>query len=90
MQDSKEITWGGDFNGDNDGADDRAEQGVAANDADSGTSGKSDADGWQQYRRWISKAPAPRGKRNGIDPSLYTWKGYRTWTEQVKRNWSDS
>ena len=48
-----------------------------------------DADGWQQYRRWISKAPAPRGRRVGIDPSLYTWKGYRTWSEQVKRNWTD-
>ncbi len=48
-----------------------------------------DADGWQQYRRWISKAPAPRGRRVGIDPSLYTWKGYRNWTEQVKRNWTD-
>ncbi len=48
-----------------------------------------DADGWQQYRHWISKAPAPRGRRVGIDPSLYTWKGYRKWTEQVKRNWSD-
>ncbi len=47
-------------------------------------------DGWQQYRRWISKAPAPRSRRNGLDPSLYTWKGYRNWTEQVKRNWSDS
>ena len=30
-----------------------------------------DADGWQQYRRWISKAPAPRGRRVGIDPSLF-------------------
>ena len=48
-----------------------------------------DADGWQQYRRWISKAPAPRGRRVGIDPSLYTWKGYRSWSEQVKRNWTD-
>ncbi len=48
-----------------------------------------DADGWQQYRRWISKAPAPRGRRSGIDPSLYTWKGYRNWTEQVKRDWSE-
>ena len=47
-----------------------------------------DADGWQQYRRWISKAPAPRGRRSSIDPSLYTWKGYRNWTEQVKRNWT--
>jgi len=49
-----------------------------------------EADGWQQYRRWISKAPAPRDRRSSIDPSLYTWKGYRSWTEQVKRNWTDS
>ncbi|MCH5375325.1 MAG: hypothetical protein JJ992_15240 [Planctomycetes bacterium] len=47
-----------------------------------------DADGWQQYRRWISKAPAPRGRRAGIDPALYSWKGYREWTDQVRRNWS--
>ena len=51
---------------------------------------ESDPDGWQQYRRWISKAPAPRGRRTGVDPSLYTWKGYRSWSEQVKRNWQDS
>ncbi len=49
-----------------------------------------EVDGWQQYRRWISKAPAPRDRRSSIDPSLYTWKGYRSWTEQVKRNWTDS
>jgi len=47
-----------------------------------------DADGWQQYRQWISKAPAPRGRRTGIDPALYTWKGYRSWSEKVKRNWN--
>jgi hypothetical protein len=46
-----------------------------------------DADGWKQYRQWISKAPAPRGRRVGIDPALYTWKGYRSWSEKVKRNW---
>ncbi len=47
-----------------------------------------DADGWQQYRRWISKAPAPRSRRSGIDPSLYSWKGYRDWSDHVKRNWT--
>ena len=46
-----------------------------------------DADGWQQYRRWVSKAPAPRNRRAGIDPSLYSWKGYRDWSDNVKRNW---
>jgi len=51
---------------------------------------ESDPDGWQQYRRWISKAPTPRGRRAGLDPSLYTWKGYRSWSEQVKRNWRET
>jgi hypothetical protein len=85
MQDSKENAWANDYN------DDAAED-VSANDRDAGmqSGDKSDPDGWQQYRRWISKAPVPRGRRTGVDPSLYTWKGYRSWTEQVKRNWSDS
>ncbi|MBT8081524.1 MAG: hypothetical protein KJP08_01860 [Gammaproteobacteria bacterium] len=47
-----------------------------------------DADGWDQYRQWISKAPVPGTKRSGIDPSLYSWKGYRDWTDKVRRNWS--
>ena len=46
-----------------------------------------DADGWQQYRRWITKAPATRTRRTGVDPALYSWKGYRDWSDQVKRNW---
>lgn len=49
-----------------------------------------DADGWKKYRHWISKAPAPRNRRAGIDPALYSWKGYRDWSEQVKRNWIKS
>ena len=28
-------------------------------------------------------------RRGGIDPSLYTLIGYRSWAEQVKRNWSE-
>ena len=83
MPESKNMTWV-----DNIGTD--AEVDPKAEDT---TLGKpepaaNDADGWQQYRRWISKAPAPRGRRSGIDPSLYTWKGYRDWSDQVKRNWA--
>lgn len=86
MQDSKDIDWAGEYRRSD--ADDeeanvsREEVAEASNDDDA-------ADGWQQYRRWISKAPAPRTRRSSIDPSLYSWKGYRTWTEQVKRNWND-
>jgi hypothetical protein len=48
-----------------------------------------DADGWQQYRRWVTKAPAPRNRRVGIDPSLYSWRNYRNWTDEIKRSWPD-
>lgn len=81
MQETKEISWANGYDGEPDAADDHAEvKEPAAN----------EADGWQQYRKWISTAPAPRSRRSGVDPSLYTWKGYRSWSEQVKRNWSDS
>jgi len=85
MQDTKEIGAASDSkleSGTDDASRDR-ESGLHAGD-------RSDADGWQQYRKWISTAPAPRTRRGSVDPTLYTWKGYRTWTEQIKRNWSDS
>jgi hypothetical protein len=84
MQESKEISWAADYD-----AESQEESQDSNGAADEQSKGSSDPDGWQQYRRWISKAPVPRQRRGGIDPSLYTWKGYRNWTEQVKRNWSD-
>lgn len=84
MQDSKEISWANDYE-EQASETGSIEHAGAANDQQA-----ADPDGWQQYRQWISKAPAPRKRRSGVDPSLYTWKGYRSWTEQVKRKWSDS
>ncbi len=84
MQESKEISWASDLD-----ADTQEESQDSGCEADVQRNGSSDPDGWQQYRKWISKAPVPRQRRGGIDPSLYTWKGYRNWTEQVKRNWSE-
>jgi len=82
MPDSKNLKW----------VDSYTEESESTKSSDSAVAPElpaaNDADGWQQYRRWISKAPAPRGRRASIDPSLYTWKGYRNWTEQVKRNWT--
>jgi hypothetical protein len=85
MQDSKETAWSSRFGKDVDlenGASDAGDAAKAGHDRDT--------DGWQQYRRWISKAPAPTRRRGGVDPSLYTWKGYRNGTEHVKRNWNDN
>ena len=84
MQDSKETAWSTGY-----GKDVELDSGAEQIGDDRMQAEANDADGWQQYRRWISKAPAPTRRRGGLDPSLYTWKGYRNWTEQVKRNWND-
>ena len=83
MPDSKHIKWPDSYGMD-------AEQKPTAPDAtlDRKEPAANDADGWQQYRRWISKAPTPRSRRSGIDPALYSWKGYRDWSDTVKRNWA--
>ena len=83
MPDSKNMKWDESIGKD-------TEQEPKADDAtpDANEPAANDADGWKQYRRWISKAPTPRGRRAGIDPSLYSWKGYRDWTDQVRRNWA--
>lgn len=83
MPDSKNLRWADDYGTDVDSTAGETDKPVRA-----AAPAANDADGWQQYRHWISKAPAPRGRRSGIDPALYTWKGYRNWTEQVKRNWT--
>ena len=82
MPDSKHLRWVDDYSTDAESQRDDSEKSVTKS-----APAANDADGWQQYRQWISKAPAPRGRRSGIDPALYTWKGYRDWSEQVKRNW---
>lgn len=84
MPDNKHMKWDDSFGTDAEQESKTDDAPVAANDEPAAN----DADGWQQYRRWISKAPAPRSRRSGIDPSLYSWKGYRDWTDQVRRNWS--
>jgi len=83
MAESKHMKWDPNFGKD-------AERDTKADDAPlaGNQPAANDADGWKQYRHWISKAPTPRGRRTGIDPSLYSWKGYRDWTDQVRRNWT--
>ncbi len=83
MPDSKNLKWADSFGTD-------TERDAKAKDAtlDNKEPAANDADGWQQYRQWISKAPTTRSARSGIDPALYSWKGYRDWSDQVKRTWA--
>lgn len=46
-----------------------------------------DMSGWDQYRRWLNRVQQPDQRRSPIDPALYTWKGYRNWSDKVRRDW---
>jgi hypothetical protein len=47
-----------------------------------------DVGGWDSYRRWLNRVQTPDAKRRAnMDPALYTWKGYRNWSEKVRRDW---
>ncbi len=80
MPDSKNLRWLDEYD---------AKAKESADDASLATDqpAANDADGWQQYRRWVTKAPAPTSRRVGIDPNLYNWRNYRNWTDEVKRSW---
>lgn len=79
MPESKNLNW----------LPETGDQGPEADVAELEANAANDADGWQQYRRWVTRAPAPNRRRVGIDPSLYNWRNYRNWTDEVKRSWPD-
>ena len=43
--------------------------------------------GWDSYRRWLNRVQSSDKRRAVMDPALYTWKGYRNWSEKVRRDW---
>jgi len=47
-----------------------------------------DVSGWEAYRRWLTRVQAPEKRRAPLDAGLYTWKGYRNWSDKVRRDWS--
>jgi hypothetical protein len=49
-----------------------------------------DVAGWDSYRRWLNRVQnTEQRRRMPVDPALYTWKGYRSWSEKVRRDWKD-
>ncbi len=84
MQKSKEINWASDYN-----AETESESVDSRRGSDLHPNSSSAVNIWQQYRGWNRWAPAPKERHGGTDPSLYTLNGYTSWTEQVKRNWSE-
>lgn len=80
MQDSKETRWNVDHEAEAEAGPNPRDAGDRPEEADAEA-----IEAWRRFRQW----PSSR-RRGNIDRSLYTWKGYRTWSEQVKRNWPDS
>ena len=46
---------------------------------------------WDAYRKWLSAAAtkAP-GERTPLDRSIYSWRGYHTWADKIRRSLDDS
>ena len=44
-------------------------------------------EGWDAYRKWLSRVSGPAPRRSPLDPAIYSWKGYHNWAEKVKQNW---
>ena len=49
--------------------------------------GKGEVTSWDAYRNWLTKVQAPEQRRSLPDPALFSFKGYRSWAEKVRRDW---
>jgi len=47
----------------------------------------SDVTSWDAYRNWLTKVQAPEQRRSLPDPALFSFKGYRSWAEKIRRDW---
>jgi len=59
--------------------------GTASN-AANGSNGN-DVGSLDAYRNWLTKVQAPDQRRALPDEALFSWKGYRSWAEKVRRDW---
>ena len=46
---------------------------------------------WDAYRKWLSAvATTAPSERAPLDRSIYSWRGYHTWADKIRRSWDDS
>lgn len=53
---------------------------------DAGRNGR-EVTSWDAYRNWLTKVQAPEQRRSFPDPALFSFKGYRSWAEKIRRDW---
>jgi hypothetical protein len=44
-------------------------------------------EGWDAYRKWLSRVSGQSARRSPMDGSIYSWKGYHSWADKVRQNW---
>jgi hypothetical protein len=44
-------------------------------------------EGWDAYRKWMSRVSDSAERRAPLDPAIYSWKGYHNWADKVKNSW---
>ena len=49
-----------------------------------GTGDSKNVGSWDAYRNWLTKVQAPEKRRTLPDPALFSWKGYRTFSAQLR------
>ena len=43
--------------------------------------------GWEAYRKWLSRVSMQPTRRGTKDASLYSWRGYNNWADKIRQNW---
>ena len=66
--------------------DQNGEDAAATSDAQQG-SAPSEQQGWEAYRKWLSRVSMQPTRRAARDLSVYSWRGYNNWADKIRQNW---
>jgi hypothetical protein len=47
----------------------------------------SEQQGWEAYRKWLSRDNTQPAQRSPLDASIYSWRGYNKWADKVRQTW---
>ena len=47
----------------------------------------SEQQGWEAYRKWLSRVSMQPARRTARDASIYSWRGYNSWADKIRQNW---
>ena len=86
MSDEKQNRYASHMAGDLGTSDAVAEAPARNANASAGRGGR-EVQSWDAYRNWLTKVQAPEQRRSLPDPALFSFKGYRSWAEKVRRDW---